>query len=264
MSTQINVAVAFGAGLLSFLSPCVLPLVPGYLSFVSGVNLAAARAPIVAAEPGDAAGLAQAEAAQAARDAVTASRGTVIANSAMFVLGFSVIFILLGASATALGGKLLEWLPQLSKAAGVLLVLFGLHMTGLIPIKALYMEKRFHVAEKPLGLLGAFVVGCAFAFGWTPCIGPVLGGILTIASSSDSVWEGILLLAAYSAGLGVPFMATALAINRFYAFFDRFKAHFRKVEIVSGVLLMAVGVLIFTGSLSQIATWFPFLEKFQL
>ena len=260
MNTQINVAVAFGAGLLSFLSPCVLPLVPGYLSFISGVNLAAARSggwEQVAAGPGEAT-----DADPGA--AIAAARRTVLLNSIMFVLGFSAVFVLLGASATALGSKLLEHLPMISKAAGVVLVLFGLHMTGLIPIKALYREARVQVTNKPLGLFGAFVVGCAFAFGWTPCIGPVLAGILTLAGSQDTIWNGVALLTAYSAGLGVPFLLTAIAINHFYKLFDALKAHFRKIEIISGLLLMAVGVMIFTGSLSALASWFPFLNQFAL
>lgn len=244
MNAQVSIFVAFFAGLASFLSPCVLPLVPGYLSFVSGVNFNSAR--------------------QDGGATVVAARGTVMLTSLVFVLGFSAVFIALGASATALGTLLLKNLPMLGKVAGVVLVLFGLHMTGLIPIKALYQEKRVHVETKPLGLVGAFVVGMAFAFGWTPCIGPVLAGILGLAASSDTIWKGVALLAAYSAGLGVPFMLTAFAINRFYAFFDVFKRHLRKVEIVSGVLLMGVGVLIFQGSLAQLQSWFPFLSHFSM
>lgn len=247
---QIPIYMAFAAGLLSFLSPCVLPLVPGYLSFVSGVNMAAARA---------------------GGPAITLDRGLVLTNSLVFVLGFSTVFVLLGASATAVGTLLLAHLPLLSKVAGGLLVLFGLHMTGLIPIKALYQEKRFHVAEKPLGLVGAFLVGMAFAFGWTPCIGPILGGILAVAGTQETVWEGVGLLGAYSAGLGVPFLLTALGIHHFYRFFDRFKQHLRKVEIASGVLLMAVGVLIFTGGLAMLSGWLtalaeqvPLLKQFML
>lgn len=242
MASQITVAAAFGAGVLSFLSPCVLPLVPGYLSFVSGVNFAAARAD----------GGAQ----------VAHNRTTVMVNSLAFVLGFSTVFIVLGASATFIGAFLLAYQQILAKAAGVLLILFGIHMTGLVPIKALYQEKRFHVVNKPLGLIGAYVVGCAFAFGWTPCIGPILAGILTVAGSQDSVGQGILLLAAYSAGLGVPFLLAALGISQFFTFFDKFKHHLRKVEIASGLLLVAVGVLIFSDKLSAMAGWFPFLNEF--
>jgi cytochrome c-type biogenesis protein len=235
MSQNISLGVAFGAGLMSFLSPCVLPLVPGYLSFVSGVNLAAAR--------------------QVQADGTVAEIpvGPVFGNALFFVVGFSSVFVALGASATALGAMLGTHLPLLSKIAGAMLVLFGLHMTGLLPIKALYAEKRFHVTTKPLGWLGAFLVGCAFAFGWTPCIGPILGGIMTMAATSDQIGEGVKLLSAYSAGLGVPFLLTALLIHRFYAFFDAVKGHFRKVEVASGVLLMAVGVLIFTGKLAQLS-----------
>jgi cytochrome c-type biogenesis protein len=237
MNQTITLTVAFSAGLMSFLSPCVLPLVPGYLSFVSGVNLAAARQTQSAGEP------------------VVIDTRVVLANALVFVLGFSSVFIALGASATALGSQLLAHLPLLGKIAGGMLVLFGLHMTGLIPIKALYREKRFQVTNKPLGLLGAFAVGCAFAFGWTPCIGPILAGILTMAASADTINEGVKLLAAYSAGLGVPFLLAALLIKQFYAWFDSMKNHFRKVEIVSGLLLMAVGVLIYTGRLSEISNY---------
>jgi cytochrome c-type biogenesis protein len=244
MNENISIFVAFGAGLLSFLSPCVLPLVPGYLSFVSGVNFAAARMDGGAA--------------------VMAERKTVVLNSLAFIFGFSAVFVALGASATALGSLLLTHLPLLGKIAGVVLVLFGLHMTGLIKIKALYQEKRAQLEAKPLGLAGAFLVGMAFAFGWTPCIGPVLAGIMAIAASADTIWKGVALLSAYSLGLGVPFMLTALGITQFFRFFDAFKHHFRKVEIVSGVMLMVVGVLIFQGTLAQIQAWFPFLQRFAM
>ncbi|MEB3198676.1 MAG: cytochrome c biogenesis protein CcdA [Candidatus Sericytochromatia bacterium] len=237
MTPDIGIVGAFVAGLLSFLSPCVLPLVPGYLSFISGVNLAALR-------QGD-----------TSPDQPVPQTGAVFLNALFFVLGFSAVFVALGASATALGTQMLAQLPLLSKIAGVLLVLFGLHMTGLIPIKALYKEKRFQVTNKPLGLVGAFVVGCAFAFGWTPCIGPILAGILTLAASSETINQGIVLLAAYSAGLGVPFLLAALLIKQFYAFFDSIKAHFRKVEIASGLLLVVVGVLIYTGRLTELSTY---------
>ncbi|MNS41443.1 thiol:disulfide interchange protein precursor [compost metagenome] len=238
MTGNIPFYVAFGAGVLSFLSPCVLPLVPGYLSFVSGVNMAAARTD----------GGVEAN----------AHRREVVLSAAVFVLGFSLVFIALGASATAVGALVKSQAPLLSKLGGALLFLFGLHMTGLIPIKALYAEKRFQVANKPLGLAGALLVGMAFAFGWTPCIGPVLGGILTMAGAQESMYQGIALLAAYSAGLGLPFMATAFGITHFYSFFDGFKSHFRKVEIAGGVLLMAIGVLIFSGNLTLLANWIPF------
>jgi cytochrome c-type biogenesis protein len=244
LDQPVSIAVAFSAGLLSFLSPCVLPLVPGYLSFISGVNFAAARADGGAA--------------------VMAERKTVIFNSLLFVLGFSAVFVLLGATATALGNVLNQHLDTLSKVAGVVLVLFGLHMTGLIKIKWLYQEKRVQLNSKPLGMLGAFLVGMAFAAGWTPCIGPVLGAILAMAANSDTIWLGIGLLGAYSAGLGVPFLLAAIGISQFYRFFDVFKHHLRKVEIASGVMLMAVGVLIFQGTLTQLQSWFPWLQRFAM
>lgn len=230
---NISLLGAFVGGLISFLSPCVLPLVPGYLSFVSGVNMAAARAD----------GGAE----------VAARRGQVIVSAATFVLGFSIVFIALGASATALGTLLLSHLPVLAKVAGVMLVAFGLHQTGLVRIKALYQEKRMQVAQKPLGLLGALLVGAAFALGWTPCIGPILAGILALAGTQQTVWQGVGLLAVYSAGLGVPFMAMAIGINQFYRFFDAFKQHLHKVELVSGLLLVTLGVLMFMGKLDMLA-----------
>lgn len=247
MSDALNLSAvgAFTAGVLSFLSPCVLPLVPGYLSFVSGVNVASMR---------------QEGASMAAAD-----RKAVMLNSGAFVAGFSLIFVVLGATATAVGGFLNAHLTLVNQIAGVALVLFGLHMTHLIPIPWLYQEKRMQVANKPLGLLGAFLVGMAFAFGWTPCIGPVLGGILALAGGQDTVWAGVGLLAAYSAGLGLPFLAAAWGVSGFYRFFDKFKHHLRKVEIASGLLLMGVGVLIFRGDLASLQQYAPeWLQKLAL
>lgn len=243
MTSSVTLSAAFGAGLISFISPCVLPLVPGYLSFVSGVNMAAARS--------------QTEAVQAPSDT-----RAVLSNSLAFVLGFSAIFIILGASASAIGQLLGAHQGLLSKVAGVLLILFGVHMTGLLPIKALYAEKRFHMVDKPLGLLGAFLVGTAFAFGWTPCIGPVLSAVIGVASQQDTIAEGVLLLAAYSAGLGVPFLLAAVGINQFYRFFDGIKHHLRKVEIGSGVLLVVVGVLMLTNMLTVLSGMLPGLLPF--
>jgi cytochrome c-type biogenesis protein len=236
---SLDFPAAFGAGLISFLSPCVLPLVPGYLSYISGVNLAAVK------NGGD-----------------LPSTKTVLIPALVFVLGFSLVFIALGATANVLGAFLLKELPLFSKIAGVLLMGFGLHMTGLIKIKALYTEKRMQVTQKPLGLFGALVVGMAFAFGWTPCIGPILAGILALASTQETANQGVLLLFAYSMGLGIPFILTAIGIRQFYGFLNKFKHHFRKVEITSGALLMIVGLLMFTGTLSNLATWFPFLTQF--
>src|SRR5215831_171360 len=237
-----QIAVAFAAGLISFLSPCVLPLVPGYISIISGSSL---------------------DQLKAQRDDGKLLR-TVLMNSIMFIVGFSITFILLGATATWLGQVLLSRMRLLGQIAGLVLIAFGIHLIGIIKFNFLYKDKRFHNVEKPRGLFGALVLGLAFAFGWTPCIGPILAGIMTIASTKETVTEGMFLLAVYSAGLGIPFLLTSLALNQFLAFYGRFKRHFHAVEIVSGALVVVVGLLILTGSLSRLATYFAFLNRFAL
>ena len=239
---EVSVFAAFGAGFLSFLSPCVLPLVPGYISIISGSSLDQLKA----------------------REKDASLSRMVLMNSILFIVGFSITFIALGASATWIGQILVSKMRLLGQLAGLVLIVFGIHLTGLIKINALYKDKRFHNVQKPRGLLGALVLGLAFAFGWTPCIGPILAGILTIASTKQTVAEGMFLLAVYSAGLGIPFLLTSLALNQFLAFYGRFKKHFHAVEIVSGALVIAVGILILTGSLSRLATYFTFLQRFSL
>jgi len=237
----VTYPAALLAGLISFVSPCVLPVIPGYLSFISGVSMEDMQG-------------------QADKKGVTKK---VALNSAFFILGFSVVFILLGWGASSVGQFLLSYLHIFNKVAGVLLVVFGLHVMGLFKINFLNYEKRFQARNKKIGIWGAFLIGIAFAFGWTPCIGPILAGVLTIAAQSESQWQGVGLLAVYSAGLGVPFFLTAIAFNRFLGFFGWMRKHFRAVEIVSGSFLVIVGVLIFTNSLSIIAAkmlqWFPSL-----
>src|SRR5436190_6019033 len=174
----------------------------------------------------------------------------------MFIVGFSITFILLGASATWIGQVLVSRMKLLGQLAGLVLIVFGIHLTGIFKINFLYKDKRFHNVEKPRGLLGALVLGLAFAFGWTPCIGPILAGILTIASTKQNVTEGMFLLAIYSAGLGIPFLLTSLALNKFLSFYGRFKRHFHVVEVVSGALVIVVGLLILTGSLTRLNTYF--------
>ena len=240
---EISVFAAFAAGLVSFLSPCVLPLVPGYLSIISGSSL---------------------DQLKAAQEKDSSLFRTVLLNSILFIVGFSITFIALGASATWIGQVLVSKMRLLGQLAGLVLIVFGIHLTGLIKINALYKDKRFHNIQKPRGMLGALVLGLAFAFGWTPCIGPILAGILTIASTKQTVTEGMFLLAIYSAGLGIPFLLTSLALNQFLAFYGRFKKHFHAVEIVSGALVIAVGLLILTNSLSRLATYFAFLNRFAL
>jgi cytochrome c-type biogenesis protein len=240
---NVSYLAAFGAGFLSFISPCVLPVVPGYLSFVSGASVE--------------------ELMGGGRS--SHRRRAIMADILAFVLGFSVVFILLGASATALGAFLLAKLTLLSKIAGVLVVVLGLHMLGLFRLSVLYREKRFHSESKRVGVLGSFLVGVAFAFGWSPCIGPILGGILAYASTQETVRQGMLLLAVYSAGLGIPFIIAGLSMDAFFRLTGRFKRHFRKIEVVSGVLLIAVGVLIFTNQLTLISAWmvetFPWMSE---
>jgi cytochrome c-type biogenesis protein len=240
MVENVTGLAAFVAGLLSFISPCVLPLIPGYLSFVSGVTLD---------EMMEGASPAGGAVAVAARPV----QRRVLLTSVAFVLGFSLVFISLGATATALGQFLFERLRILGKIAGVVIVIFGLHTMGVLRIGWLYGERRVQVANKPAGILGAFAVGISFAFGWTPCIGPILAGILGIAAAQESVGQGVQLLAIYSAGLGVPFLITSLAINQFFAAFARIRRYYRMIELVSGVLLVIIGVLIFTDRFTLIA-----------
>lgn len=239
---NVSFFTAFAAGLISFLSPCVLPLVPGYISIISGFSLDQLQS-------------------ESHNSSLTRS---VVMNSIMFILGFSITFISLGASAAWLGQVLLSRMTFLQRIAGVILVIFGLHLLGIFKISFLYKDKRFHNVEKPRGLFGALVLGLAFAFGWTPCIGPILAGILTIASTKQTVDQGVFLLAVYSLGLGIPFLMTSLGLNKFLAFYSRFKRHFHAVEMVSGALVIAVGVLIFTNNLSRLAGWFSFLNRFAL
>ena len=192
-------------------------------------------------------------------------RKRIILNSILFIAGFSVVFITLGASATAAGKFLHEQLNLLSKIAGAIIIIFGIHMIGLVKIPFLNYEKRFHSQDKPLGLLGAFVVGLAFAFGWTPCIGPILAAILAIASQQDSIGKGIILLSSYSLGLGIPFFLTGISITVFYNVFNKLKQHLHKIEVAGGVLLVMVGILIMTNYLTilsgYLARWFPFLNE---
>ena len=231
---NVTLFAAFLAGVLSFVSPCVLPLVPGYLSFVSGMSLDQMRGTDRAAASG-------------------AARRRVFVASLAFVVGFSLVFISLGASASAVGQFLMRQLSVIGKVAGAVIVLFGLHMMGVLQLTWLYREKRFQADRKPAGPLGALLVGIAFAFGWTPCIGPILAAILAVAASQDTIGQGVTLLAVYSAGLGIPFLLTSLAVNQFFAAFAKIRRHYKAIEVGSGALLVAIGVLIFTNRLTVIA-----------
>jgi cytochrome c-type biogenesis protein len=224
---------AFLAGVLSFLSPCVLPLVPAYLSFLAGTSLDQLKA-----------------------SSGESSRRHLLLSAVAFVLGFSLLFILLGASATWIGRWLLQHSALFGRLAGVLLIVLGLHVSGLVPIRFLMMEKRLNFSSKPLGKFGAFLIGMAFAFGWTPCVGPLLAGILALAGTQQTVTRGILLLAAYSAGLGIPFLLAAWGTEWFLGWMRRWQRLFRWVEIAAGVLLLLIGLLMVTGSLGRISSWF--------
>jgi cytochrome c-type biogenesis protein len=231
---------AFVAGILSFLSPCVLPLVPGYVSLISGATVEDLQA-------GDRRML-----------------GTVMLHSLTFILGFSVVFIALGAVATGIGQFANQYHNLLAKAAGIVVIVFGLHLTGLLKIKALYADKRLHDVKGGSSALGSFAVGFAFAFGWTPCIGPILATILVFAGAQETVFKGLLLLAIYSAGLAVPFLLTSLGVDRFLGFYTRFRRHLHTVEVISGVLLIVVGVLIFMNNLKLLSGYLAFLNRFAL
>jgi cytochrome c-type biogenesis protein len=242
MTGQVTYAAALIAGILSFISPCVLPLIPGYISFVSGASLEEIRG-------------------GAATSA--ASRRTVLLTSLAFVLGFSIVFIALGATASAVGKLVMRNLPLLGKIAGAVIIIFGLHTMGVFRLGFLEMEKRAHAQAKPATLVGAMFVGVAFAFGWTPCIGPILAAILAVAGSRDSVREGVLLLSVYSLGLAIPFILTSLAIDRFFALTSRIRKHYHTIEMVSGGLLVGIGLLIFTNRLTVITTFLqPYLPTF--
>jgi cytochrome c-type biogenesis protein len=252
MEENVTLLAAFGAGLLSFISPCVLPLVPGYLSYISGLSLDEMRG-----TPGTGAGVA------VVTQPSVGTRRQVIVSSLAFILGFSLVFVALGAAASAIGQFLLAKQEIFSRIAGAIIIVFGLHTMGVLRIEWLYQEKRVHTNRKPAGAIGATLVGIAFAFGWTPCIGPILAGILALAGSQDTVGQGVRLLGIYSLGLGVPFFAAALAINRFFGAMSRIRRHYHKIELVSGALLVVIGALIFTNKFTIIAQWLtPYLPVY--
>jgi cytochrome c-type biogenesis protein len=240
---NVSIVTALAFGFLSFISPCVLPIVPGYISFISGLSF---------------------EEMQHSSQ-LPALRKRILSNSFFFVIGFSLVFIALGASASAVGQFLHEQINLMSKIAGVIVVIFGIHMIGIYKIPFLNYEKRLLTSQKPLGFLGSFVVGLSFAFGWTPCIGPILASILAVASQQETIGQGVVLLVFYSAGLGIPFLLTGVSLTVFYKVFDKFKRHLHKVEVVGGVLLVVFGILIFTNYLTIVSAylskWFPFLNE---
>jgi cytochrome c-type biogenesis protein len=240
MSTLPLPIAAFVAGLFSFLSPCVLPLVPGYVSLISGAGVEELKS----------------QESQLLRK--------VMLNSIGFILGFSIVFIALGAISTEVGQLMARYKSVLARVAGVVIILFGLHLTGIFKINALYTDARLHSIKSSSTWGGAFLIGFAFAFGWTPCLGPILTAILTIAGEQDTLVKGILLLAVYSLGLAVPFLLTSLLMERFLKFYSRFRSHMHALEVASGGLLIALGVLLVIGRFTLISNWFSFLNRFAL
>ncbi len=241
MTPHLSIAIAFLAGVVSFLSPCVLPLVPGYVSMLSGVSM---------------------EELKAGATASVIER--VMRNSVAFVLGFSVVFIALGASATAVGNFLAARRTLFDVIAGVIIIVFGLHLTGLVRIPFLYRQASLETGAPRRGLVGSFLVGFAFAFGWTPCISPILTGILALAAMRNTVYQGMFLLAIYSAGLALPFLLAGLGIGGFVRFYGRFRKHLRAVEVGSGILLIALGILIAFNKFTILSGYLSFLNRFTL
>jgi cytochrome c-type biogenesis protein len=238
--------MAFAAGLISFLSPCVLPLVPGYISFISGVTFTEIKEKT------------------STHSVLSGEKRIIVINSLFFVAGFSLVFILLGASATWIGTFLSSKISLMSKIGGLLIIFFGIYKIGLIRPQLFYKEARFDIKDRKFGYAGAMLIGAAFAFGWTPCIGPILGVILTYAGTLENVNQGVVLLLVYSLGLGVPFLLTAFGINYFWRFFIRIKKYMGLLEVTSGVIMVILGVMIYSNKLVLIQSWLPFLNRFAL
>jgi cytochrome c-type biogenesis protein len=226
-ASGVSFAVAFAAGLLSFLSPCVLPLIPSYVGFLTGLTV----------------------------EEIQGRRGAALLHAAWFVAGFSFIFMALGASASALGNLLLHYQVWLGRVGGVLVLLFGLYLLGVLRLAFLMRERKIEFASKPIGYVGSALVGMTFGAAWTPCIGPILGGILTLAAARGSVWQGTILLGVYALGLAVPFLITAFALDRFLAWFQRFRPYIVWVDRVAGALLVLLGILLVTDRFTLLASW---------
>jgi cytochrome c-type biogenesis protein len=224
---SLGLALAFSAGLLSFISPCVLPLIPSYLTFVTGVGF----------------------------DELGNSRRAALIHALLFVLGFTLIFVALGASATVLGRVLIHYRVWITRVGGALIVLFGLYLLGIVRVAAFDRERRVHLANKPMGYLGTVLVGNAFGAGWTPCLGPILGAILTYTAATADLSRGLPLLLAYSLGLALPFLAAAVAVERFLETVSRLRPHLARVSQVSGALLLIVGLLMVFDYFTIMATY---------
>ncbi len=230
---NVSIFVALSAGVLSFLSPCILPLIPSYIAFITGISIEELSL----------------------EESLRQVRKKVIANSLMFILGFSLIFIALGASATFLGKFLFRNIRWFEIIGGALVILFGIHFTGIFRLRFLDREKKVHLKKKPLGYLGTCLVGIAFGAGWTPCVGPILGSILTMAATTQNILKGIVLLAFYSIGIGVPFFLSGLIIHRFFEYFKAIRKYFKVITIAGGVLLIIVGILLISGYFSSMSAY---------
>lgn len=243
MIQDVSIPAALLAGIISFLSPCVLPLVPPYLIYLTGATIEHV----------------------ASDEEPRASKRAVMLSALIFVLGFSTVFVALGASASLIGGLIRAWSAQLSILAGIVIILMGLHFLGLTRLGFLMREGRLPI-PKPVGLWGAYIMGLAFAFGWTPCIGPILAAILSVAASEATVAKGAGLLAIYSAGLGIPFLLAAFMVEQFSSMLARMKKHLATVERVMGVLMVLTGIGFLTGAVSSASIWlletFPALQSF--
>lgn len=249
MGVEQSFLGALAAGLLSFLSPCVLPLVPAYLSFLTGMELDALAGRQAVGDPAGKAGT-----------AFAIARRHAFGRALFFVLGFATVFVALGATATAAGKFVATWFDTLAIVAGALIALMGLHFLGVFKLGLLYREARFQTSGAPVGPVGAYVVGLAFAFGWTPCVGPVLATILLTAGAQESAARGIALLAVYAAGIGIPFLLAAWFVGPFLKFAARFRRHMLLVEKIMGLALVVTGILFMTGSMPLIGNWL--LETF--
>lgn len=243
---QVTLFMAFTAGVISFLSPCVLPLVPGYVSYLSGVSVN------------------QMQAAAGGDRLSGRARSRLMIGALLFVTGFTIIFVVLGATATALGAFISTRMDLLTKAAGAVIIFFGLFKLGLIRWLFLFKERRLQPRDNALGLAGAVLLGAAFAFGWTPCVGPILGAILMYAGTLGQVQQGIVLLLVYSLGLGIPFILMAAAIGSFMRFFKWLKRWTGVLEKISGAVMVVLGVMIWTNTLILIPGYLGFLNRFAL
>ena len=247
--SEVSIASSFLAGIVSFLSPCVLPLVPGYLSYISGVSLNELK--------GDVAG----EDTPEEHRRISRRVGM---TSVFFVLGFSVVFTAMGATASSVGQVLLQHQAIISRIAGVVIIVLGLHLLGVLKIGQLYKDTRFETGRLAPGPLGAFLMGLAFAFGWTPCIGPILAAILGMAAVQETMGRGVVLLGIYSAGLGIPFLIVGFGMRYAIHTLDRIKRHMRVVEITSGALLIFIGILMTTRNMTWLNKHLSFLNQFAL